>query len=401
MTPLERSAQDLRECDDAYQKLLRRALVADPKDYLGVVNALMLRQSGLTAEQFEAWVQESEEYRALHLPGPTAPGFTRKTRDQVCAVQTNFCNLRDRTGQPQFSPFACALPPAQQEEWIQNEVAAGSTHFVVAVDVNSTAYLPPEGHAVNYYRDDQHEEYRAFLSRVLSWGLTPIVFLHSGDFYAGDDYYRGLCAWWTQHFSDLTDQCVFVCGWETRRFGGHRAVEFDRANTLMREGLGSSAVLAFHGSPESGVFGSHAPTEPDDPWADDDEPSNWRTHCGREFEVFLFQTLYADDAKLDEYGQPTWWNRACDTTERFLPAGTELPGAKWLKQGTHDGGTAMRSGYAGPDWFGDGKRARPSLVAFECVAWGFIRGYVSAARVTEVARTLRSFGFTQFGNGQP
>jgi len=150
--------------------------------------------SGLTAEQFEAWVQESEEYRALHLPGPTAPGFTRKTRDQVCAVQTNFCNLRDRTGQPQFSPFACALPPAQQEEWIQNEVAAGSTHFVVAVDVNSTAYLPPEGHAVNYYRDDQHEEYRAFLSRVLSWGLTPIVFLHSGDFYAGDDPIRSLLA---------------------------------------------------------------------------------------------------------------------------------------------------------------------------------------------------------------
>lgn len=333
-----------------------------------------------------------------------AAAVTRKSRDQVKAVQTNFCNLRDSRGKVQFSPFIGGYPKDRQNEWMENEKRAGSTHFVVSLDVNGyDALADPELSTLNFYAADRWQDLDDLLRRLLARGLTPIVFLHSGDTYAGDTYYREVCQWWNAHFSAWSDQVVFVCGWETRRHGGLTANEFNRANTIMREVLGRDAVLAFHGSPESALFASHAPTEDDDPWKDDDEPQNWFTHCGVELEVLLFQTLYANDDDRDEFGQPKWWNRTADTAERFLPEGTELPGLKSLKEGQNDGGWHYRRGCAGPDWFASGRRerGRPVLVAFESVAWGYIRGCVSDERVKEVARTLRSFGFQHFGNGLP
>lgn len=327
--------------------------------------------------------------------------FVRKTRDAVKAVQTNFLNMHDSTGAVQFTPFIVGFGKARQIEWMQNELAHGSTHIVLAVDFNGYgAWSHPDNpQPVNFYTSNRGQDFRVIVLRALHRGLTPIIFLHSGDFYAGDDYFRGVCAWWNAHCADLTDQVIFVNGWETRRKNcGLTADEFNRANTILREVLGQSAILAFHGSPESGLFGSHAPAEENDPWLDDDEPGNWYTHCGSEFEVLLFQTLYADDNDKDEYGDPKWYNRTLDTAERFLPYGTPMPGA----EGLHAGNDKLRNGHAEPDWFGRTReRGRPVLVAFEYVAWGYIRGYVSDERVKEVAQKLYSFGFRYFGNGRP
>jgi hypothetical protein len=332
------------------------------------------------------------------------PPIVRKARDEVKAVETNFCNLRDGRGKVQFSPFIGGYPRVRQDDWIANEVKAGSTHFVVSVDVNGYASMADdEFHAVHFYRENRWEEFGDLLRRLRTAKLTPIIFLDSGDRYPGDEYFRGVTAWWQAHFADLTDQVVMVCAWETRRFGGYSAYQFDRANAIMREVLGKDAILAFHGSPESGLFGSHAPVEPDDPWQDDGEQENWYTHSGKEFEVLLFQTLYADNAALDEFGQPKWWNRTADTAERFLPLGTPLPGLARMKEGQNDGGWHYRTGYAHPDWFAGTKRerGRPVLVAFEYVAWGYIRGLLTDAQVTATADTLYAFGFRHFGNGAP
>jgi hypothetical protein len=143
--------------------------------------------------------------------------------------------------------------------------------------------------------------------------------------------------------------------------------------------------------------------EDDDPWKDDDEPGNWYRHAGCEFEVLLYYpAMYADDNDKDEFGQPNWWNRAMDTVERFLPQGTLLPALKGMRQRDHNGYIVERDGTAHPDWFGRTReRGRPVLVAAEYVAWGFIRDMVTPERVRDVARTLRSFGFEHFGNGQP
>jgi hypothetical protein len=328
-----------------------------------------------------------------------------KTRDQVKAVMSNFCNLRDSRGRVQFTPFIGGYPIPRQIEWIKNEVRAGSTHLFVCVDVNGyVAMADPELQTTNFYTDGRWAEFGDLLRRIWNRGLAPVVFLHSGDRYAGDDYYRGICTWWQQHFASLTEQVLFVNGWETRRKNcGLTAHEFDRCTRIMREGLGPQAIFATHLSPGDACFGSHAPVEDDDPWKDDDEPGNWYRHAGVEFEVLLYYpAMYADDNDRDEFGQPNWWNRAMDTVERFLPQGTPLPALKGVKQRDHNGYIVERDGTAHPDWFGRTReRGRPVLVAAEYVAWGFIRDLVTPERVREVARTLQSFGFTHFGNGHP
>lgn len=330
--------------------------------------------------------------------------FKRKTRDQIRAVETNFCNLLDSTGTVQFSPFVVGLTKARQIEWMENELAHGSTHMVIVVDFNGYAVWshPDNPPTVNFFTSNRGDDFRTIVLRLLHRGLTPIVFLHSGDSYAGADYFRDVCAWWNRHCADLTDQCIFVNGWETRRRGGLSAYHFNEANTIIRAVLGDGAVMAAHLTQGDSVFQSHAPEEADDPWLDDGEPENWYTHCGAEFEILLFQTALPDYDDLDEFGQPKWFNRAIDVAERFLPGGTSMPGAVGQVQRDHNGNVIPRRGYAEPDWFGRGRKGgRPTLVAFECPAYLFIRKQVGDDYVRRAARQLQSFGFEHFGNGRP
>lgn len=401
-------AQIIRESDDAYVRVLRRHLINPTQpDPTGLAQSIYQRTTGgMTAAQYEAWLPEAAIRSGELKPAPPAGTIIRKARDQVKAVSSNYCNLFDSRGQQQFSPFIGGMPFARQDEWMANEQAHGSTHLAVSVDINGYASLHDvELSTFNFYLTDRWHDFDSLLRRLLERGLTPIVFLHCGDFYAGDDYYRGICRWWNAHWADFTDQVIFVNGWETRRRNsGHRAAEYDRCTKIMRQELGPSAIFGAHLTQGDGIFGSHAPVEDDDPWKDNEEQDNWYTHSGLEFEVLLFQTLQpTDDRDLDEFGQPKWWNRAIDTGERFLPQGTPLPGSVGLKEGQHDGGWHYRAGYAYKDWFGRKReRGRPVMVAFEYVAWEHMnKGGVSPERVKAVAQKLRSFGFQHFGNGLP
>lgn len=360
----------------------------------------------------------------IYLP-PLTPEFPLpKSRDAMKRVMTNFLNLRDSRNVPQFTAFIGGYPPARQNEWIQNEINAGSTHLVCATDVNGYNNMEDSDfRKVDFYHENKWQEFADLLTRIIKKGLTPIVFLHSGDSYPGDEHFTGICDWWNTNLAKFTEYCIFVCGWETRRFGGYSANEFNRCNLIMRDKLGpiGKAMLAFHGSPETGVFGSHASRnnvpkdehgcELDDPWYHAGEPDNWHmtvgVHgervCGTEFEVFLYQSAVARDNEVDEFGQPQWWDRCLDTCERFLPQGTPMPGAVGVKMRGRDGEVTTRDGYAGGPksavWFpaNDG----PALCLFEVVAYDYIRGNCSAERVKEVARKAQSFGFPYFGNGLP
>ena len=119
--------------------------------------------------------------------------------------------------------------------------------------------------------------------------------------------------------------------------------------------------------------------------------------------MFLFQSEVAREGDVDEWGQPQWWDRSLDTAERFLPAGTPIPGAVGVKMRDRQGNLTTRDGYAGgpngADWFGSGPR--PALCFFESVAYDFIRGDCDSARAREVARKAATFGFQHFGNGLP
>jgi hypothetical protein len=342
-------------------------------------------------------------------PWPAVPSVEKRVN-----IQTNFMNLRDSRGAVQFSPFIGGYPVARQDDWIANELKAGSTHMAVSINVNGYGSLnDPEFKPVHFYKENKHAELVDLLTRIVGKGLLPIVFFDSGDSYPGDDYFNGLCDWWNMHLAKFTEYCVFVCGWECVN-GGYSSHDYNAANLIMRSKLGprDKAVLGCHLSPGRGTFGSHASShypqdehscELDDPWFHQGEPDCWKSKCGPEFAVFLFQSEVARNDEFDEFGQPKWWDRTLDTLERFLPAGTPIPGSETVKMYDRQGNLTTRDGYAGgpksADWFGSGPR--PALCFFEAVAYDYIRGKCDSEYARTIARKAQSFGFKSFGNGLP
>jgi hypothetical protein len=309
-------------------------------------------------------------------------------------VQANFCNLKDSQGRVIFSEAIAALPISEQLDWIEKEKAAGGTHYVCAVHTSYPGYFAPE---IDF--SNRIAEFVECLLRLTEAHLIPVVFLHTGDSYPGDTYFRELCTKIKLASPYLVQTCLWVCGWETVK-GGYTSAQFNRCNLIMREVLGPEAILAYHSSQGRGTFASH-PLEADDPWQGD-EMGAWRSGCGPEFDVFLFQAECYREGEKDQYGQPAWWDRTLDIAERFLPAGTPMPGAKGVLGTGRDGQPFKRSGIAGvdgPDWFAG--RKRPTLCLFEILAYHYIRGNCTDAYLKTVARQAQSFGFTSFGNGLP
>lgn len=319
-------------------------------------------------------------------------------------VQCNFCNLRDSQGRVIFSSSIAALSLAEQDDWIAKEIAAGGTHYVTSVQTSYSGYFAPQ---INFYETGRMAEFGASLVRIIKAGLIPIVFLHSGDSYPGDNYFRGVCREFKAFSPDIVKYCLWCIAWEVVK-GGYTSDEFNRANLIMREVLGDDATIAFHLSQGRAAFSSN-PLEADDPWQGAEADCWTRVGtsqhplCGTLADVFLYQSIVCTPGEVNEYGDPTWWDRTLDTVERFLPAGTPMPGAQGVLATGRNGAPFKRAGVAGvdgPDWFA-GQPKRPALCLFEIVAYTYIRGKVNDAQVTAVANKAKSFGFTSFGNGLP
>lgn len=306
--------------------------------------------------------------QVVYVPPPWTP-----TREQKKLVMCNFCNLRDSTGRPIFSSSLAAQSPAMQDAWIARELAAGGTHYVFSIGAGYTNYPP----VVNFFLEGRMVEWLRTLDRVLAASLTPVVFLHSGDYDPGVNYLRCVLA---QIPAAYYDHVVWVAGWETVR-GGWTSRQFRDNNDVVRSIIGPDAILAAHLSTGRLSFSSHAPVESDDPW-DGNEMACWRTGWGADrcqpspFDVLLYQT--EPYRQGDEFTTDTGkGERAEEVATRVL--GTYVKGA--------------------PDWFVG--LPRPTLIAYETVAYHFIRGQADEAYARDVASFFKTLGFQGFGNGLP
>lgn len=302
---------------------------------------------------------------ALGLPADVAPTPTVNPR----IVKANFCNLMDYRGVPIFSSCLSAQIPFVRQDWIAREKAHGGTHYVMSIETGY-ASMPQYGPIINFYASNRMAEWLGALDEVLAAGLMPVVFLSSGDRYPGSDYLRRVLRSIPPSYYP---KCIWVCGWECVK-GGWTSAEYQKGNEAIRDVLGADALMACHLSPGRLSFSSN-PVEDDDPWQGD-EMACWKWGANI-FQVFLYQTEpFMPHDSFDTTVKDSRAQRAKEVADRVL--GGRPPA---------------------PDWFAG--LPRPSLIAFETVAYHYIRGEVTSDYAREVAAFFASLGYQGFGNGLP
>ena len=283
-------------------------------------------------------------------------------------VRCNFCNLTESSGRPIFSSCLAAQPLAIQEEWIERERLAGGTHYVISIQAGYTDY-PPE---IDFYATGRMPEWLEAVDRIFVAGLVPVVFLHGGGPYPGNDYFRKVLA---EIPRDYYSRCLWVTAWEPVA-GSWTSRQFRDGALATRAALGPEPVMACHLSQGRLSFSSN-PREADDPWSD--EMDCWRSGwgpSGHPFGVLLYQSYVVPQGDVMDVHKPgSWGERAKEVADRALGN----PGV--------------------PDWFAG--ITRPVLVWYEATAYDFIRGHSTSEWAREVARSAQTLGYVGFGNGLP
>lgn len=300
------------------------------------------------------------------LPDPPAPPAPPP---DIRLVRANFCNLSDSTGRPIFSSCLAAQTPAMQAEWIQREIDAGGTHYLVCT---FSGYHDLYGEPIHFWTSGRWNEWLDALQRILDARLTPIVMLDPGDACPGPKQFRDMIAaippqWYSR--------CLWVPAFEPVK-GAWTSRQFNDVAATIRAALGPEPLLGYHLSPGRAAFSSN-PVEPDDPWQGA-EMGCWHTHAGVHADLFLYQSPVPREGVYDT-SEDGWCSRAIEVRDRFL------------------GGCPPA-----PDWFtAPRRRGRPTLVWLEATAYTYIRGQSSSAWAREVARYAQSLGYQGFGNGVP
>lgn len=342
-------------------------------------------------------------------PGPTPeppPVADRRI------LRGNFCNLIDSTGRPIFSSCLAAQTPDMQAEWIDRELQAGGTHYVLSVETGYGSFSGPKewgyGNIVHFYRSGRWAEFMAALDRVLAKNLIPTVFLDSGGRYPGEQFLTELLKAFPDGYFDLQDTAI---AWEPVK-GDWPSGDFSRAIRTVRSILGPKPILLCHLSP-SRASGSANPPEDGDPWQGD-EAGFWFDHGGDDFDGFLYQSDVPRGDESDRrnaWGELVWKERGIEVAERFLSPGTPMPGAAGFMMEARDEDdnllpARVHPGVAGyHSWFGPHGNGRQRglvpLTWFEATAYTFIRQQSDEAWAREVATWAQSIGFQGFGNGLP
>ena len=284
-------------------------------------------------------------------------------------VRANFCNLTDSTGRPIYSACLAAQTPAMQGEWLQREIDAGGTHYLICV---YSGYHDLYGERVHFWRAKRWPEFLDALQRILDAGLTPIVMLDPGDACPGPQHFRDMIAAMP---ASLYPRCVWVPAFEPVA-GAWTSKQFNEVAHAIRAALGPDPLLGYHLSPGRAAFSSN-PVAADDPWQGA-EMGCWHTSSGVHADLFLYQSPVPPEGVYDTSADG-WCSRAIEVRDRFL--------------GGHP---------PAPDWFARPRqRGRPTLVWMEATAFSFIRGQSSSAWASEVARYAQTLGYQGFGNGLP
>lgn len=344
-------------------------------------------------------------------PGPD-PEPTPRPPTGRGLVNANFCNLRDSRGRRIFSSCLAAQTPDMIGEWIDREVQAGGTEYVLSVETGYASFDGPADwgyrEVVHFYRAGRFREILTCLERILAKNLTPVLFLDPGGPFPGT---AALVEIVKAVPAELADLSKFVLAWEPVK-GDWPSDALSRAARAVRYALGDHRILLCHLSPGRAA-GSSNPREDADPWKGD-EVGFWFEHGGEDFDGFLYQSDVPRGPgrdKLNAWGFPCWQERGIEVAERFLPPGSPMPGAAGFQIEERDDDGSLRPARVHPgvagyhSWFGANgngrKRGLVPLTWFEATAYTFIREQSDEAWAREVATWAKSVGFQAFGNGLP
>jgi hypothetical protein len=374
---------------------------------------------------------------------PRPPTGVWPTIDEgvICA---SYCSHRDADGHVVFDPIYFGVHwdrgnVGELEDCLTEKRVLGLTDVVIAVAGGYRDYL---GGAVFDWRGDP-TRLHDLATWLLDRGYRPIIYVCTADGGTEVEIYDGTMQRVCAALTDLVDHAWYSIGWEVDRDrgGAFTAGQASDALLVCRRTLGDRAQLAWHGQPNrttpASYYGSDFNNKPnratplrwvgtpprDGAWVDDDDPANgdeqgafYVDHSGfAEIDLIFFQTDHGMDSPsyttggpgLDQFGQPRWWGRTLECLDRFLPAGTPMPGAKGYQRTDEQGrlhvhpgaaGTTDSAGYRPPDWFASPRRrGRPKWVFLETVPFEYIRNGCSDDAVQRCTREAVSFGCVHQG----
>lgn len=286
-------------------------------------------------------------------------------------IKAGFCNETDSTGMVVFDPAYCGLAGPKRSEWLARKVSAGYTHFILA-----PIFSYPVGGMPTFDLSGAPATFRGYINEVTGAGLTPIIFLSTGDggsFETAVGHLDGSGnltpdGYWTSFIpalADLTPQCLWVPGWELVR-GGWTSLQFSVGVQRMATLLQPNALMYAHLSAERGSFASN-PVEPNDPWQGN-EQGCWKSAGGELLTGLLYQAP----------------NEATHPGKLFDPAHPWFD--RWYE-------IMVRAGKGGIGW-------RPiDVIWFEAGAYEYIRGLRTAAELHTVRLYAETLGPAGFGCG--
>src|SRR5215471_12408250 len=368
-------------------------------------------------------------------------------------VNASYCSHRDHEGSVCFDPIYFGVywdrgDVAELEACLQVKRDLGLTDVVIAVQGGYGSYL---GGATFDFRSDP-TQLRALAGWLLDRGFRPLIYVCTADGGTEKEIYDGTMARICGALADLVEHAWFSIGWEVDRDrgGAFTAGQASDALLVCRQALGDKALLVWHGQPnrttpasywgsdyhhqptpgyqpEIGVRWVGDPVKNDGAWIDADDPSNGSEQGAffvegsgfAEIDMVFFQTDHGSagpsyvsgDPGLDQFGQPQWWGRTLECLDRFLPAGTPMPGAAGYQRydgagvlHIHPGVSGARdsAAYTPPDWFHEPRRrGRVRWCLFETVPYEYMRDQCSDDAVMRCTEEGRSFGCIDHGCVQP
>lgn len=265
------------------------------------------------------------------FPGPPS-------RDQVLAVNADFCNLWDSQGRIIFSPFLLTLMDQHDplaDEWFAKFRDAGDTHIVVAVSYDYRSYYI-QGRDFH----DRMGDFRTYLREIIKRGFIPIIKLGADgqDANPGGGTYG--YPWTIAHLHDIIEPlrdlvpyALWDPGWEVAGGGGGdwTGIEVTNFGRALRDALGPLGATGLHLGQGTG-------------------------YIGNDYDVFLWQPA-----------QPLDQNVSKNTIDgHYLLANSTIP-----------------------------------VVVFEFDAFDAFWGGCREDCVRRNAQFFHDLGFTHFGNGQP
>ncbi len=326
----------------------------------------------ITAKGYRSTARE-EEIGAGHVHlSPFTLIAEAPTEEEVHAVKTNFCNLRDALGRVAFSPFYISLPYAERMMWLKDQARNGSTHFVLSPSI---AYPGSPIGSRDLY--EWPKDFAYFVREVMATpsasgkGFTPILILDGGD--PGiveriNKNWQGL----RDALGDEAERLLVVSGWELVNSSPTTSEELSYSLKVL--GWQKWPHIWVHLGPGRASGASH-PLEGDDPWQGG-ESIFWKIEGGENAEGFLYQSqaIRDGDEACDPAEAECWLNRWEDVVPRL---GNGMNGWRIVH-----------------------------LVYFEGPAYYFFRGQATEAFAREAAtqamQMCRKYNVTcGWGNGRP